>query len=67
PNEIREYCQLDEVCLKLLREAMIKMKFSGRAFHRILKMARTIADLAEKEKISLEHLAEALQYRGRTE
>jgi magnesium chelatase family protein len=63
PAEVREYCQLDETCNSLMRTAMNQMQLSARAYHRVLKLARTIADLAGEEKIAPAHLAEALQYR----
>jgi magnesium chelatase family protein len=63
PAQIRQYCQLDETCNSLMRSAMNQMQLSARAYHRVLKLARTIADLAGEEKIAPTHLAEALQYR----
>ncbi len=65
PAEVRQYCVLDETGQSLLRSAMQQMQMSARAFHRILKLARTIADLAECDKIETPHLAEAIQYRPR--
>lgn len=65
PAEIREVCQLDETGKGLLRAAMQQLHFSARAYHRIPKLARTIADLAESESIGTVHLAEAIQYRPR--
>ena len=50
----------------LLKAAMARLQLSARAYHRVLKLARTIADLAESERISAPHLAEALQYRPRS-
>ncbi len=66
PAEVRKYCELDEAGKQLMRAAMKQMNLSARAFHRILKLARTIADLAEAEKIETHHLAEAVQYRARS-
>jgi len=65
PAEVREYCAVDESGKNLLRAAMQQMQMSARAYHRILKLARTIADLAESDKIETPHLAEAIQYRPR--
>ncbi len=67
PTDVREHCQakLDEQAQSLLRLAMSQLSLSARAFHRILKLARTIADMAESDAISASHLAEAIQYRQR--
>ena len=63
PGEVKQYCQLDNTGRDLLNTAMRQMQLSARAYHRILKLARTVADLAGEESISPNHLAEALQYR----
>lgn len=63
--EIKEYCKYDSDTQNLLRTAMKQMSFTARAFHRILKLARTIADLDDSETIKTHHLAETLQYRQR--
>ncbi len=57
------YCRLDDDSKNLLKEAMAGLGFSARAYHRILKVSRTIADIEGRENIIVEHLAEALQYR----
>ncbi len=62
-SDINKYCQLKQETKKLLENAIITLKLSARAYDRILKVARTIADLAEKEQIESEHIAEAIQYR----
>ncbi|MBI4672818.1 MAG: YifB family Mg chelatase-like AAA ATPase [Chloroflexi bacterium] len=67
PAEVRQFCELDDAGKQLMRAAMKQMNMSARAFHRILKLARTIADLAECEKIGTHHLAEAVQYRSRSQ
>ncbi|MEO1418804.1 MAG: YifB family Mg chelatase-like AAA ATPase [Bacteroidota bacterium] len=64
PNMVRQVCQIDEVSQNLLKTAMKKLDLSARAFDRILKVARTIADLAAKEQIEADHIAEAIQYRS---
>jgi magnesium chelatase family protein len=65
PADIRKYCLLDETGNRLIRTAMNQFQLSARAYHRILKLARTIADLDGSKQIAPQHLAEALQYRPR--
>jgi magnesium chelatase family protein len=65
PTEVRQYCLLDETGRGLVKAAMRQLGLSARAYHRILKLARTIADLAGAEAIETAHLAEAIQYRPR--
>ena len=67
PAEVRKYCALDEAGRSLVRTAMQQLQLSARAFHRILKLARTIADLEGAGDIQTQHLAEAIQYRPRQE
>jgi magnesium chelatase family protein len=63
-RELKSYCQLDEPIMELLKFAMSDLNLSARAYDRILKVARTIADLAESEKITGDHVSEAIQYRS---
>jgi magnesium chelatase family protein len=65
PAQVRKYCSLDDTCSALMKTAMQQLQLSARGYHRILKLARTIADLANSESIAPPHLAEALQYRPR--
>jgi magnesium chelatase family protein len=62
-KEIKEFCKLEEQAKTLLGQAVESMKLSARVYHRLLKLARTIADLVEAEEISAVHIGEALQYR----
>ncbi len=64
PELMKKYCELDKETNDILREAYNTLGLSARAHNRILKVARTIADLAGEEKIKMEHIAEAIQYRA---
>ena len=64
PNMVRQICIIDETGNALIKKAMEKLGLSARAYDRILKVSRTIADLANSENIELEHLAEAIHYRS---
>jgi magnesium chelatase family protein len=66
-KELKAFCVLAEAEQELLKQAMKQFGFSGRSLHRILKVARTIADLGESQNIQATHLAEAIQYRPKTE
>lgn len=63
-RQIREYCALDETSLQLLKTAMERLNLSARAYDRILKVSRTIADLDAAENVGPEHISEAIQYRS---
>lgn len=63
--EIKKYCEHDEKSQNLLKKYVDSGKLSARGYHRILKVARTIADLNNSDKIQYEHVAEALMYRIR--
>lgn len=65
PGDVRHYCPLDIEGRTLIRQAMQQLQLSARGFHRILKLGRTIADLAGDPELKPSHLAEALQYRPR--
>jgi len=67
PQEVREFCLADAACEKLLKAATQQLHLSAQANYRVRKLARTIADLAESETILANHIAEAIQYRLRTE
>jgi len=67
PAKIRKYCVLNEDCQALMKTAMRQLQLTARAYHRVLKLSRTIADLAGAEDITQVHLAEALQYRPKLE
>jgi magnesium chelatase family protein len=64
PRLIRKYCVIDDACQRLLEVAMLKKGLSARAYDRILKVARTIADLENDDHITATHISEAIQYRS---
>jgi magnesium chelatase family protein len=64
PRDVRRHCRLETAGEELLRSAMTRLALSARAFHRILKVARTIADLAGAERVGVAHVGEAIQYRS---
>jgi len=63
-RDIEKYCKLDDECMNLLRHAITTLGLSARAYHRIQKVARTIADLSKSEQITAAHISEAIQYRS---
>ena len=64
PRHLKKYCSIDEQGKKLLEQAVDRLGLSARAYGRILRVARTIADLADSERLEPPHLAEAIQYRS---
>jgi magnesium chelatase family protein len=61
---LRKVCHLDDACNAILKVAMEKLGLSARAFDRIIKVSRTIADIDKQPEIKAEHMAEAIQYRS---
>jgi magnesium chelatase family protein len=64
PRHIRKYCRIDDACQALMEKAMDRLGLSARAYNRILKVARTIADLEGSQAIASHHISEAIQYRS---
>jgi magnesium chelatase family protein len=63
-KEVKNYCALDETAMELLKNAIEDMEFSARAYDRILKVGRTIADLAGSDQIGSDHISDAVQLRS---
>ena len=61
--KVKEFCDVSQSALQLLQKAVEHLHLSARAYHRILKVSRTIADLEESRKISTQHISEAIQFR----
>ena len=66
-KQLKSFASLDAQSILLLKQAIAKLNLSARAFHRVVKIARTIADLEQSLKIKSNHVAEALQYRPATD
>jgi magnesium chelatase family protein len=64
PRDLRAFCRVSDGADALLRNAITRLRLSARAYHRILKIARTIADLAASDSIEPAHVSEAVQYRS---
>ena len=62
-GELEQFCALDDKCSALMKSAYDRMGLTARSYHRILRVARTVADLDGSETIAPRHLAEAIQYR----
>jgi magnesium chelatase family protein len=60
---LKKHCRLDSAGIELIRQAVVSLNLSARAYDRILKVARTVADLVGSDQITADHLAEAVQYR----
>ena len=67
PQDIKKFCAVDEQTRDLLRNAVDRQHLSARAYHRVLKLSRTIADLASAERIEQNHVAEARNYRPKAD
>lgn len=63
PREMREFCAIDDACAELMKQAYEALGLTARSYDRILRVARTIADLDGSENIQTQHIAEAIQYR----
>lgn len=66
-KQLKQFCNLDQESILLLKQAISKLNLSARAFHRVIKIARTIADLEDSVKIKANHIAESLNYRPTSE
>ncbi|MDP3954745.1 MAG: magnesium chelatase, partial [bacterium] len=64
-RDVKEFCRLSSECLVLLRQAVSQMNLSARSYYRVIKVARTVADLSGEKEINPMHVAEALMYRPR--
>ena len=64
PEEMRRFCRLDEACATLMQQAFDALGLTARSYDRILKVARTIADMEQSPEIQPQHIAEAIQYRA---
>ena len=67
PDEITQFCELDDESRNIMKTAMKQLSLSARGYHRVIKVARSIADIEQSESIKMPHVAEALQYRGNAE